>query len=491
MQSLRNVALVILLIVLALLAYWPSALALWSFWELNPYVGGHGPLVAAISLALILHSRHALATTPLHPSRAGAACLLVGSLLWVIFWRAAIQELHMLLLPLICILVVLAAFGRGAAAICAFPFAYLYFAEPPWHVLISPMQTLTIRTVGVLAPALDMPVTIAGNLLYFPRGVTFEVTPLCSGVNFLVVGLAVAALIGELQRASLRRRAALLASMGLLSVISNWVRVLVIIVAGYTSGMHNVLVTRGHVLFGWVLFALVMLGFAVVVRRERPAEPASPNLLGIGEPWLRGGAIAVGLLIAAPLLARVMPSALSTKPGSLTLYLPAAPSGWQGPLAATDPGWKPEFIGAHSEWHAAYRDPESGLVELIAIGYARQQQNAKLVSERNSLLGTGELTAAGAGSAERRQSPQFEILASDPQGRRFLVWTIYDIDGRRFTTPFLSQLWYGLRSLAGAPYSVLFAYRTACKPTCEAARARLAAFEQNVARDVAVTRGPS
>ena len=486
MHSLRNAALVFVLVAVALLAYWPSAIALWSFWELNPYVGGDGPLVAAISLALIWRSRHALAATPLEPSRAGAAWLLVCSLLWVIFWRAAIQELHMLLLPLIFLLVVLAAFGRGAARICAFPLAYLYFAEPTWHVLIASMQGLTIRAVGVLAPVLGMPVRIAGNLLYLPPNITFEVTALCSGVNYLAVGLAVAALIGELQGASLRRRAALLAFMGVLSVASNWVRVLLIIAAGYTGGMDSWLVTRGHVLFGWAVFAVVMLAFAWAVRRDVTAEPVARGGLGSGEPWLRGGAIAVGLLLAPPLLAGVVPGPWSTKPATLALHLPAAASGWDGPLPAADPAWKPEFIGAHFEWRAAYRDSGSQLVELRAIGYASQEQSRKLVSDGNSLLGTGELTAVAVNWDGYQEPRHIEILASDPRGRRFVVWAIYDIDGRRFVNPLFSQLWYGLRSLAGAPYSVLFAYRTPCEPSCEAARSRLAAFERNVASGVAV-----
>jgi hypothetical protein len=187
----------------------------------------------------------------------------------------------------------------------------------------------------------------------------------------------------------------------------------------------------------------------------------------------------------------VVPAALPTKPASLTSHPPAAASGWQAPLASTDPGWKPEFIGAHSEWRAAYRDPESGLLELRAIGYASQEQNGKLVSARNSLLGTGGLTAAEVRSVDRRRPPRIEILASDPQGRRFCVWAIHDIDGRRFATPLFSQLWYGLRSVAGAAHWMLFAHRIACEPTCEAARTRRAAFEPNVARDAAVTSGTS
>lgn len=263
----RHVLLVIALLALASLACWPSTVALWDLWRWNPYIDGHGPFVAAVSLGLLVRSRIALAATQLRPSAMGAAGLVVCSLVWVIAWRSGMRDVHIGLLPLVLLAAVLATFGQAAARIAAFPVGYLYFAEPLWHVLIRPLQELTVQVVGVIVPVIGMPVTIVGDVLNFSGGVSFEVTPICSGINFLVVGLAAAALIGELQHASFWRRARLIAAMALLMVLSNWVRVLLIIIAGYTSGMRNVLATRGHWYLGWVLFAIVMLGFARVAAR--------------------------------------------------------------------------------------------------------------------------------------------------------------------------------------------------------------------------------
>ena len=285
MSAARNLSLIIALIALSLLAYWPSAAALWNLWEQSRYLDGHGPFIAAISFGLLVRSRHALTAAELRPSAAGAAGLLVCSLAWIIAWRTGIQELHLVLLPPVLFLAVLAAFGTTAARVVAFPLGYLYFAEPLWHALIGPLQDLTIHVVGAITPILGMPVTIVGNILYFPRNISFEVTPICSGVGFLVVGLAVAALIGELQQASFRRRAGLIASMAFLMIVSNWARVLVIIIAGYTSGMRNVIATRGHWYLGWVLFALVTFGFArLAVRPSKSAAPAFAKPSQAGAP---------------------------------------------------------------------------------------------------------------------------------------------------------------------------------------------------------------
>src|SRR5882762_4636669 len=126
--ALRNTLPLAVLLVIALLAYAPSTAALWDFWA-HHYLGGHGPLIGAISVWLILRSRQALAAASVQPSPWGCAGLVLCSVGSVIFWRAGIQGLHVLLLPLILFFAVLAAFGSGVARVLAFPLGYLYFAE--------------------------------------------------------------------------------------------------------------------------------------------------------------------------------------------------------------------------------------------------------------------------------------------------------------------------------------------------------------------------
>lgn len=92
-----------------------------------------------------------------------------------------------------------------------------------------------------------------------------------------------------------------------------------------------------------------------------------------------------------------------------------------------------------------------------------------------------------AGSPTCSQLPHIEIVACDAKKRRFILWSVYDIGGPKFVTPLLSQIWYGLRSLVCSPYSVLFVYRTACEPSCDAARTRLARFMTSVGSEIVVS----
>jgi len=83
-----------------------------------------------------------------------------------------------------------------------------------------------------MAPLIGVPAQIRGDLVILPGVGVIEIASGCSGVNFFTVGLAVAALLGELEQASLRRRALLVTAMGALAVFANWLRVLIIVDAG-------------------------------------------------------------------------------------------------------------------------------------------------------------------------------------------------------------------------------------------------------------------
>ena len=49
--------------------------------------------------------------------------------------------------------------------------------------------------------------------------------------------------------------------MAVLSLLANWVRVYVIIEAGYLTNMQHYLVRVSHYWFGWGVFALALVGF--------------------------------------------------------------------------------------------------------------------------------------------------------------------------------------------------------------------------------------
>ena len=476
----------VLLVVGAL--YWPDIAALGRYWGSKDTNAQTGLLIAALSVVLLFRARRRFEHIPLEPLPWAGLPLLACAAASLICWRAGILTLQLFFLPAILWLALLALLGRQAARAAGFAIGFLYFALPGWGLLGPMLQRLTAWAVGVIGPVIGLPLVMSGMTVKLPQGILFVVAPECSGVDFLTVGLAVAALQGELEQAALRRRAALIGGMILLAILSNWLRVLLIVEIGYRSHMHNALATRDHLALGWVVFACALLMFVWVAGRT--AASRAPGTAG-SEPmrgavaqvrayqwqtsWRSYGAIAVALL-AVPVLVYGSLLATEARAAGAAFELPPARAPWRGPMSLADPLWQPKFVGAHAELRAVYESTDGRAVEVVAIGFPRQTQGAHILDERNSVLGDRGLSYERISLDARARIPHSEVTALDPRGRRSLIWSVIDIGGHLFAMPLSSQLWYGARSLIGTPYSALFALRSQCDLSCDAARAALADF---------------
>jgi len=440
----------------------------------------HGYLVLAVCVWLVIRARHRIAAEHVRPMPVVCAALLSCAVMWLMFWRASLQDPHLLMLPVLVWLAMLAAFGWRVARHLAFPVAYFVFALPVWWYLNGPLQNLTTRAVGVLAWLTGLPTYIEGNFVTIPAGV-FEIAGGCSGSHFLVVGLATAALQGEVARDSLRRRLMLLAIVSGLALLSNWLRVFTIIVAGHLTDMQHALITEGHYWFGWALFAVVIGGFTWLTSRP-PAEEA-PEREAVATP----DRVDVKAYIAAALSLAAVPvigHAAWSEPDAGALQpmieMPEGRGGWSGPLPPGPTSWKPIFPGAHGERLALYRSAEGDVVEAYAAVYLVQRQGAELIGEGSSVLGALEQESAHVVEVGGRRYREAVAVGKDG---RSLVWWSYDIGGRTFTSPLLAQLWYGVRSLARPVRSSVSALRIQCGVSCEQARAALERFAGRIGAD--------
>jgi EpsI family protein len=482
----RNVALVFALLALATLAYWPASEALYELWTDFRNLGGtHGFLVLAISCWLIFRSRDSIAFGGEPASPLALIALLLAGVAWVILWRAGLQDAHVMLVPAILWLGVLAAFGRKTAIALALPIGYLYFASPGWAYLASPLQALTTRAVGLLGAAFGVPIYIEGNSVSIPEG-TFDIEGGCSGVHFLTVGVALAVLQGEMMQAPLRRRAWLVAVMVALSILCNWIRVFTIVMAGHLTDMQHFLI-KEHYTFGWALFAVIVGTFIWITARpelnDAKSSAAAPAP-ATHRAWVPIYASAALVMVLVPMLGQALAAADARSSASIRMEFPVGRGGWSGPAPAAGSNWGPRFPGADILQRVTYRDSAGNPVEVAVIVYRLQQQGAELVGDSASLLGDNlhsisseEIVSTWAGKFR-------ELIGQDNERSRFLVRYRYDIGGRQFVEPLRSQLWYGVRSLGGAPYSALLAYGAACETTCDTARNRVDGFLAQMAAEV-------
>ena len=466
--ALPNVLLCAAFISVVVLVYWPTSSALWDYWTASYSAGSHGPLIALISAWLLYRNRRALNESPVKPVWWLAIPLILMSLAWLVFWRAHIPALHIILFPALMGFGIAAALGWKAARWVAFPLGFLYFAVPSWDVLTGPLQMLTEVATGTFAPLIGIPSHVEGDLLQIPGVGTFEIGRGCSGVNFFAIGLAVAALLGELEGASVLRRLNLLCIMGVAAIVSNWVRVLVIVEAGYKTNMRHYLVARSHYMFGWVLFSIVMFGFVWLCSRpsREPAVAAATQGRAGGLMELRACASVVLCLIAVPLSAYGLGAAAEAAATPFAFQAPGGAGGWRGPLA--------------DEQRFIYEAPSGDHVELTALAASVHDPSQELTTVLNSLAGASDSPSTRSREISVEGLPYVETVIADSKGERILLWSAFDVGGRRFVTPLLSRLWSGFASLGGQAHPVLLAFWTPCAASCEASHRTLTDFAKTL-----------
>jgi len=459
------------------LVYWPSTVFLrQKWWDKAELTYTHGWLILVICIALVVRSRRELAGAPVHPSRLAMVALALAILAWLIAYRASIEGLEVPLQPLIFWLAVTAAFGWTVGRVMLFPVAYFYFAVNIWYG--TPLQNLTVQVMRGTLAVTGPTSSIVGDVIHIPNG-TFVIEEGCSGLHFMIVGLAIAALYGEQRGDPWRVRLRQLALMAGLALLANWVRVYTVIEAGYLTDMQSYLVRVSHYGFGWCVFAVTLFVFfwlAPLLGPELAPPSAAPAPQGGGaRAQLAGFVAAAAILLALPLLNAALRMSRPAPPlaDPAALLNPQPP--WHAVPLDVRSGWQPIFAGADELQRHAFGSTGEEAVEVLGVAYRTQRQGAELVGETSSLTGDGLLTRAEQviGSAAGRFR---EAEVADRAGARSLIWWRYRIDGHNLVGPLTQQLWYGVNALVWLPPAGLIAFRTACHVDCASARGTLQDF---------------
>lgn len=432
----------------------------------------HGALIVALSCFMLWRRRAALAQVDARFSWAGFAAALALGVAWLFAYRSGMQIVHQALLPLLWVAVVWTAFGFAMVRRAWLPLLFLYFTVPLWDVLVPLLQTISAGAVRGLLGLAGVPVFFDGLQLQIPAG-RFEIAGGCSGLHFLIVALAIATFYGDLHDDNWRARAKLLALAAFFALLTNWLRILIIIVVGHLTDMQHHLVAKEHYSFGWMLFAVAMIIYFLIVRRwpasarrddERPAPRAA---LAQSAPGITLAVVALAL----PALGLRLDDNIATAESAARHTLPLSVTGWQTTAVHAQAG-EPKFTGADQQFQMGL---ESGGVALDAyvFAYLSQSQGKKLGGIDNRPLG-GDLRAnISVRSADGRWT---EIGATDSSQHRWLVWIGYAIDSQQFADARSAQWVYGRKSLLGDPVSTVTVLRAPCRADCADERAAFTRF---------------
>jgi len=475
-----GIGLVLAIVVPAgLVAFWPSVASLWTYWgQIVTYQ--HGPLIAAIALAWLVIAARPMRADPAQPSLAAVVLLTGVSLTWLVALRANIQIGHQLLFPAGIWLAILAAAGWQTARRVFAPIAFLYFSIPVWDYLVPPLQWLSVRaTEGILA-LIGVPASVHEYHVSIPEG-SFKIVEGCSGLRYFMVALAVAVLAAAINDMRGWRRWGFIMVSGMLALLANWVRIVIVIYAGHVTDMQHYLVAKEHLTFGNALFVVLLVAIYLLARFMVPAgTPAGVPVV----PSPASGVTPDGDVAPWRVWLPLVPLVLVVMLVQVRSFVPvAAPSlgdfplvagEWLGPLPASR-SWAPVYVAPVEERRVSYTTG-AGAIEIYVNVYGEQRQGEELVFYGNSLLAPGSWTRAWPLVTGALGDTLATLEARDPEGRTWLVAYTFRVGDISTRSELSSKLAYGIMSLVHPVPSGVIALATKCQENCEAARALVDSF---------------
>jgi exosortase len=470
----------VLLLLLAVAAYFQTWSDLWPHWEKKDATYTHGTLIALISVWLVWNARRTLTGVSAAATPAMLPVVLVLSAAWFLAAHANAFIVHAMLWPLLAFAMVWAGVGWRAASRLAFPLGFLYFAIPAWDYLKPVLQVISAFMVGKLTLLVGVPAHVDGPYVMLPDATIFIALD-CSGAHFLSVALAIGALAIWFRGDGLRTSVLILAIAGLLSMVFNWLRILLIVLAYLNPDLRHSLETMGHLTFGWWVFALDLVAFAVVLR----FVPTSPKKAPEGEPLAptpgpavtAGGPMGYVLAAVAALLLPVSSWASHlARDYPADLASPIAVPGLAGPITP-DKRWQPAFDGAAWSHRAAYVVPDGRVVELYRNEYHQQSQGKELISRGSPLFdpavfSTGPSTIVRLNGANAPLDAT-RVALKDKSGQEWTALYTYFVDDQIVANASRAQFLIALRSFYGHPPAGVLAMMMPCVPGCAVASSDL------------------
>lgn len=472
--------------------YYPSVEWLAREWYDGSDSFSHGFMIAGISAVLIFRARHAVRDADTAFAWLALPVLVLGSIAWMLAHVAHVAALHTAAVPFLMLTAVAAVFGRRAAIRLAFPILYLLLAMPIWSLLQVPLQAMTVLAVERLIGLAGIPVFFDGSFVNLRAG-TLEIAHGCAGLNFVLTAMSISLLYSYLFLQGLRRHLLLFAAATGVAIVSNWIRVSLVVWIAHSSDMQSAMV-EDHATLGWILFGIVMIPVLLFARRledqqgnrktgKRPdrkqaaAEPVAALPAGAGRTWIVA-LLAIAIAGIGPAWARTLDATADTTPPAFDL--PSAAAGWEGPSANASSPWQPEFAGATVEAAGRYL---RGQREVFAYAnyYARQAQDRELIYFANSVAGSlrerDSDVVAVSGPAGRDVTLR-ESLATGG-GNTWLIWSWYTVNERRLTSAVQVKLYQALGAVVGKPGAGLVAVAARCEDGCEGARQNLSLFMED------------
>ena len=156
-----------------------------------------------------------------------------------------------------------------------FPAAFLILIIPMWGPLAVILQSMSVNAVNFMMSFTGIPTYVEGNFVFIPAGV-FEIAGGCSGLRYFIVSITISSLFVFLHMKNIRNITLFIAVAIMGALITNWIRITLLIVIGqYTNMTSDLMVDHNN--FGWYIFIPFMV--ILFVFGNHLTEDLTPSIL--------------------------------------------------------------------------------------------------------------------------------------------------------------------------------------------------------------------
>ncbi len=463
--------------IVAILAVFPSevgnAVVVWTWYPAY----SHCYLIIPISAWLIWNQRAQLArmVPSLEPRTLFILPLL--TLVWLLGYIAAINEIRQFTLVAMIITAVLTMLGWRVFRVIAFPVIYLFFLVPFGQYFIPPLQQFTTWFTKIGLDLLSVPHFTEGTVFQLPNG-TFEIADACAGLRFLTAAIALGVLYVHLTYTKWWKSAAFLAASVLVPILANGLRCVLTMSLAYWLNDFDA-VAENHITAGFFFNLLFIFGmFAIglyfrddAVASERHVEARASMVSRPGLAAVAAAALAV--IATGPAFAywhenRGTPSNLAM------LQFPHLQGGWT--VLAPSTSWDPVYAAPDQALNQRILKAGDSPVDVKVFYYERLRKATSLIATTNRLWNDLYWHPAEFHNVQARLGQQAidldETVIFSPSEKR-VIWSSYWIGGQ-FTTSGLAVKLLQFKSiLSGNEGTALIAFSTPIEDSIDDARARL------------------
>ena len=339
----------------ALLAYGHTVAWIGTFWFKDEGIYVHGPILAIMVCYLLWQNRAEWLGLPQSASKLWWGATSASALVWLVAWAAEMYPLQVLAFFGVMWCGLCGLMGRGALVPFGLRFGLLAFSMPIWFNVMPVLQAVATFGTETILSLFGLVIYVEDVYVQTAVG-TFEIAGGCAGLGLFLVSMSLAGYLTFSYRVSVRQALVLFAIAAFIGILANWIRISIVISAGYFYGIDHPLV-GDHANLGWIVYAVVGAPFVLLAGRYLKENPAPAH----GGPTTAEANYVFTTIVFALML---IPPAVTMLDRTATVPELAAP-GWQDIGPSGD--WSPSMDAMDQGAREAYVGEDGGIVDAFAL----------------------------------------------------------------------------------------------------------------------------